>query len=101
MVGDRRRLLEGLDLVSTVLGLLINLVEDHTDTRVALAALQVTHAGHTLPLLCRLIQVPAATLHRAPLWVLTSKLWLLLSTGPLETSRTLLLLVPTGLLLQM
>lgn len=53
--------MEGLDLVSTALGLLINLVEHDADTRAALASLQVTHAGRTVPLLCRLIQVAATS----------------------------------------
>ncbi len=49
--------MEGLDLVSTTLGLLINLVEHDASSRAAMAASEVAHAGTTLRLLCRVIQV--------------------------------------------
>ena len=53
----RRRLLEGLDLTSTALGLLINLVEHDSGCRPTLAALPLRHGTRALPLLCRLMQV--------------------------------------------
>lgn len=53
----RRRLLEGLDLTSTALGLLINLVEHDSGCRPSLAALPLRHGTRALPLLCRLMQV--------------------------------------------
>lgn len=53
----RRRLLEGLDLTSTSLGLLINLVEHDSGCRPHLAALPLRHGMRALPLLCRLMQV--------------------------------------------
>ena len=57
----RRRLLEGLDLVSTTLGLLINLVEQDKACRQLLASLSLPHGKRMVPLLCRLMQV-------SPLW---------------------------------
>ena len=56
----RRRLLEGLDLVSTTLGLLINLVEQDKACRQLLAGLSLPHGKRMVPLLCRLMQVSPA-----------------------------------------
>ncbi|BDA42662.1 hypothetical protein COCOBI_03-5550 [Coccomyxa sp. Obi] len=55
-IADRRRLLEGLDLTSTALGLLINLVEHDAGCRPHLAAIPLRHGSRALPLLCRLMQ---------------------------------------------
>ena len=54
----RRRLLEGLDLVSTTLGLLINLAEQDKACQPVLAGLALPHGKGMVPLLCRLMQVP-------------------------------------------
>ncbi|KAK9909835.1 hypothetical protein WJX75_008174 [Coccomyxa subellipsoidea] len=59
-IADRRRLLEGLDLTSTALGLLINLVEHDSGCRPSLAALPLRHGTRALPLLCRLMQASGA-----------------------------------------
>ena len=53
----RRRLLEGLDLVSTTLGLLINLAEQDNACQPILAGLVLPHGKRMVPLLCRLMQV--------------------------------------------
>ena len=53
----RRRLLEGLDLVSTTLGLLINLAEQDKACQQILADLILPHGKRMVPLLCRLMQV--------------------------------------------
>ncbi len=54
---SRRRLLEGLDLVSTTLGLLINLAEQDKACQPILAGLSLPHGKVVVPLLCRLMQV--------------------------------------------
>ena len=53
----RRRLLECLDLVSTTLGLLINLAEQDKACQPLLAGLALPHGRRMVPLLCRLMQV--------------------------------------------
>ena len=47
----------GLDLVSTTLGLLINLAEQDKACQPVLAGLALPHGKRMVPLLCRLMQV--------------------------------------------
>jgi hypothetical protein len=59
----RRRVVDALDVLSTALGLLINLAEACPAARAALASAQLPGGGRVIPLLCRLMQARPAGCH--------------------------------------